>query len=77
MSKFAQLTFLHGPRGCPGRNMAMAEIRRIVAALVDAFELTVDQNCEQQSEGFMASWPRAGLRIGLTQCGRNRWMHRV
>ncbi|KAK0725527.1 cytochrome P450 [Lasiosphaeris hirsuta] len=65
-SNYAQLTFLHGPRGCIGQGFARAELRCLIAAFVMQFgwELGMDPR-EVVPGGVITNKPVNGLRLKL------------
>ncbi|KAF2746763.1 cytochrome P450 [Sporormia fimetaria CBS 119925] len=69
-SNYASLTFLHGPRSCIGKDFAKAEFACLVAALVGAFEMELeDKDWELKIGGAVTARPKGGLRVVLTPVG--------
>lgn len=48
-SNFAEITFLHGPRACIGRDFAKAELRCAIAGLVGRFHVELERPDEDVS----------------------------
>jgi cytochrome P450 len=64
----SQLTFLHGPRSCIGKDFARAELRCAVAAVVGRFALAMqDPTQEIHVSGAVTSKPREGMALRLTK----------
>jgi cytochrome P450 len=69
-SNYAQLTFLHGPRGCIGKGFAQAELRCLVAAFVGAFEMEPKvKGMVAVPAGVITTKPRDGMELRLTPVG--------
>lgn len=64
-NQYAMLTFLKGPKGCTGERFAKAEMRRVVAALVAAFEWTPAQEHEPEQLGIVVVKPSGGIAVRL------------
>jgi cytochrome P450 len=64
-SKLCFQTFLHGPRGCIGRPIAVAEIKRVIAALLTHFEILPGSDSIPEGSGIIASHPKGGALIQL------------
>lgn len=69
-SKYASLSFLHGPRSCIGQSFARAELAIVLSALVSNFEFSLDDerlmdaNKINISRGVTAK-PVGGMRVGV------------
>lgn len=69
-SSYSMLTFLHGPRSCIGRGFAKAEFACLIAAWVDAFDVSLadeammDESNVKISSGI-TSKPRDGLPVRI------------
>lgn len=64
-TNFAELTFLHGPRACIGRDFAKAELRCAVAGLVGKFEIELYSHEEPRMRGVVAMKPEGGMYLKL------------
>lgn len=65
-SNYDVMTFLHGPRGCIGRDFARLEFKALLAALVGRFEFVEvrDERGERRAlvvKGGITSKPEGGL----------------
>lgn len=60
-TNFAELTFLHGPRACIGRDFAKAELRCAVAGVVGAFEIELHAREEPRVQGVITMKPEGGM----------------
>lgn len=71
-SNYALLTFLHGPRSCIGQNFAKAEMRCLVAALVERFEWDLDmKGMDILAAGVITIKPKNGLHVRLRRVYRD------
>lgn len=62
-SAYCLETFLHGPRGCIGKQLAIHEIKRVVAALVSCFKIeSVTGKCPEAA-GFLTVKPKYDFRV--------------
>lgn len=66
-SNYCEITFLHGPRACIGRDFAKAELRCVLAGILGRFEVSrlKGDNGEVQITGAVTTKPRGGLKISL------------
>lgn len=63
-SSFCVETFLHGPRGCLGQGLALAQIKRATAAIVSRFRIESLTGQRPGTTGFITSRPMdAELRL--------------
>jgi cytochrome P450 len=62
-SNFANLTFLHGPRSCIGKDFARSEFACLLAAWVGRFELSFPDGVVPPPEyiGYVTAKPRYGM----------------
>lgn len=60
-TNFAELTFLHGPRACIGRDFAKAELRCAVAGVIGAFEIELHTLEEPRVQGVITMKPEGGM----------------
>lgn len=60
-SNFNELTFLHGPRACIGRDFAKAELRCAVAGVIGKFEIELDTDEEPRVQGVITMKPEGGM----------------
>lgn len=68
-SNYCEMTFLHGPRACIGRDYAKAELKCALAGLFGRFEvnrLEGDDGSKVEIEGAVTTKPRGGLHVKLT-----------
>jgi cytochrome P450 len=66
-SNYAVTTFLHGPRSCIGRDFAKAEFACLMAALVGAFEMELeDRDWKLDIQGGITARPKGGLRVRVS-----------
>ncbi|CAG7945837.1 unnamed protein product [Penicillium salamii] len=67
-TNFAQITFLHGPRACIGKDFAKAEFRCAVAGLFGLFQCEL-KNPEQQITfgGTLTTQPLEGMNLRLSK----------
>ncbi|KAK6852338.1 hypothetical protein PG995_010889 [Apiospora arundinis] len=68
-SQYCSTSFLYGPRGCIGRALAMAEVKRVVAALVLHFWIEAGRQDRPSSTGLFTSRPDPGFRVKLRPLG--------
>lgn len=67
-TNFAQITFLHGPRACIGKDFAKAEFRCAVAGLFGKFELQLkDPEQKITFGGTLTSQPIEGMHLKLNK----------
>lgn len=60
----ALLTFLHGPRSCIGKGFAQAEMKCLLAILVQRFRIErIEGMQDAELAGFVTIKPRGGLRL--------------
>jgi cytochrome P450 len=65
-SNFANMTFLHGPRGCIGQGFAKAELRCLLATFVMRFRWDLGMKEEEVVPGGVVSIrPANGLHLKL------------
>ncbi|KAL5358584.1 cytochrome P450 [Aspergillus floccosus] len=62
-SPICMLSFLYGPRSCVGRSLALAEIRRVTARLVEAFHIQRAGTGVVEPTGFLSSGPPSDLNL--------------
>ncbi|POS76405.1 hypothetical protein DHEL01_v205206 [Diaporthe helianthi] len=60
-TNFAELTFLHGPRTCIGRDFAKAELRCAVAGVIGKFEVGLNTKEEPRVQGVITMKPEGGM----------------
>lgn len=60
-TNFAELTFLHGPRSCIGRDFAKAELRCAVAGVIGRFEIELHTQEEPRVQGVITMKPEGGM----------------
>lgn len=60
-TNFAELTFLHGPRACIGRDFAKAELRCAVAGVIGKFEIELHTKEEPRVQGVITMKPEGGM----------------
>lgn len=60
-TNFAELTFLHGPRACIGRDFAKAELRCAVAGVVGKYEMELHTDEEPRVQGVITMKPEGGM----------------
>lgn len=60
-TNFAELTFLHGPRACIGRDFAKAELRCAVAGVIGAFEIELHTKEEPRVQGVITMKAEGGM----------------
>lgn len=66
-TNFAQITFLHGPRSCIGKDFARAELRCAVAGVVGRFVLELQRPDEEiHIAGAVTTKPREGMHLKMT-----------
>ncbi|KAJ5818980.1 hypothetical protein N7474_004571 [Penicillium riverlandense] len=71
-TNFAQITFLHGPRACIGKDFAKAEFRCAVAGLFGQFSVELRDPAEKITfGGTLTSQPIQGMHLKLTKL--HRW----
>ncbi|KAK4450458.1 cytochrome P450 [Podospora aff. communis PSN243] len=69
-SNFANMTFLHGPRGCIGQGFAKAELRCLLAAFVMRFRWSLGMKEEDVVPGGVVSIrPVNGLHLEIRKVG--------
>ncbi|KAJ5297848.1 hypothetical protein N7508_008097 [Penicillium antarcticum] len=69
-TNFAQITFLHGPRACIGKDFAKAEFRCAVAGLFGLFQCALkDPKQKITFGGTLTSQPLEGMHLKLTKLG--------
>lgn len=68
-SNYCQLTFLHGNRGCIGRDFAKAELRCIIASLFGTFKVSrlPGDDLVAEPAGSITIRPKGGLYVQLEQ----------
>ncbi|KAJ5683057.1 hypothetical protein N7462_006222 [Penicillium macrosclerotiorum] len=67
-TNFAQITFLHGPRACIGKDFAKAEFRCAVAGLFGQFRLQLKEPGQKMTfGGTLTSQPIEGMHLKLTK----------
>lgn len=59
------LSFGSGPRFCPGRNLALIEVKSVLAMMMRDFELTLDPAAPPVEQDFQFTMAPAGLRVHL------------
>lgn len=60
-TNFSELTFLHGPRACIGRDFAKAELRCAVAGVIGKYEIQLHSKEEPRVQGVITMKPEGGL----------------
>lgn len=66
-NNYANMTFLHGPRSCIGLSFARSELVFLMASLVQAFKLELeDPGQEPDCELQITILPKDGLRVRLS-----------
>ncbi|KAJ5730575.1 uncharacterized protein N7483_005083 [Penicillium malachiteum] len=60
-SPMCMLSFLYGSRSCVGRSLALAEIRRVTARLVETFDIQKSSSAEPIPVGWLSSGPPPDL----------------
>lgn len=60
-TNFAELTFLHGPRACIGRDFAKAELRCAIAGVIGKYEIKLHTEQEPRQQGVITSKPEGGM----------------
>ncbi|KAJ5132235.1 hypothetical protein N7448_006393 [Penicillium atrosanguineum] len=60
-SPICMLSFLYGPRSCVGRSLALAEIRRVTARIVESFHIQKSGTSIPQPTGWLSSGPPPDL----------------
>ncbi|KAJ5975656.1 hypothetical protein N7481_009363 [Penicillium waksmanii] len=67
-TNFAQITFLHGPRACIGKDFAKAEFRCAVAGLFGKYQLQLKEPEQKITYGgTLTSQPIEGMHLKLTK----------
>lgn len=67
-TNFAQITFLHGPRACIGKDFAKAEFRCAVAGIFGLFRLELEEPHQRITfGGTLTSQPIEGMHLKLTK----------
>lgn len=67
-TNFAQITFLHGPRACIGKDFAKSEFRCAVAGLFGQFQLELEDPMQKITfGGTLTSQPIEGMHLKLTK----------
>lgn len=67
-TNFAQITFLHGPRACIGKDFAKAEFRCAVAGIFGLFKLELQEVGQKITfGGTLTSQPIEGMHLKLTR----------
>jgi cytochrome P450 len=61
----AHMPFGSGPRICPGRSLALLEMKLLLASLYGAFEVERDGDTKDVSEQFAFTMSPAGLKVRL------------
>jgi cytochrome P450 len=65
-SNYSQITFLHGPRACIGKDFARAELRSAVAGVVGRFEFEMqDPKQEIRIAGAVTTKPVGGMHLRM------------
>lgn len=64
-TNFAELTFLHGPRACIGRDFAKAELRCAVAGVIGKYEIQLHTEEEPRVQGVITMKPEGGMYLRL------------
>ena len=62
-SPMCMLSFLYGPRSCVGRSLALAEIRRVTACIVESFYIRTSNPSIPQPTGWLSSGPPPDLEL--------------
>ena len=65
-TNFAEITFLHGPRSCIGRDFAKAELRCAVAGLFGKFKMELTSDVEPIPTGVVTTKPLPDLFLKMT-----------
>jgi cytochrome P450 len=66
-TNFAQITFLHGPRACIGKDFAKAEFRCAAAGLFGRFKAELQEGCVVKFGGTLTAQPVGGMPLRLTR----------
>jgi cytochrome P450 len=67
-NNYAFLTFLHGPRSCIGSTFAKGELACLVAALVNKFDIELeDPNMELKYSQELTTKPKGGIRLRIKE----------
>lgn len=60
-TNFSELTFLHGPRACIGRDFAKAELRCALAGVIGKFEVALYAHEEPRAQGVITMKAEGGM----------------
>ncbi|KAF2672057.1 cytochrome P450 [Microthyrium microscopicum] len=75
VSNYANMTFIHGPRGCIGKDFARSEILCVVAAWYRRYTIAlVNADDEPKRTGYLSTRPADGLEVNffpVTEPGTN------
>ncbi|PLB52315.1 cytochrome P450, partial [Aspergillus steynii IBT 23096] len=63
------LSFFHGIRSCVGRALALAQMKRQVALLVERFHIERTENSDPRPVGLFATGPPPTLKLRFTELG--------
>lgn len=61
------LSFFHGTRSCVGRALALAQMKRQAALLVERFHIERTENSDPRPVGVFATGPPASLHLRFTE----------
>lgn len=64
-SPYCMETFLHGPRGCLGKSLAVAEIKRVIATIILQFSFEAIESKIPDASGFITVKPKPGFKIRI------------
>lgn len=64
-TNFSEITFLHGPRACIGRDFAKAELRCAVAGMLGRFEFKLETTEEPLIVGVITMRAKGGVHLRL------------
>lgn len=73
-SNYSYMSFLHGPRGCVGKDTSKATLRAAIARLVLDFEISRDPNgpLELEPKGATIVRPSKDLKLKFSPIGATR-----
>lgn len=62
-TNFSEITFLHGPRACIGRDFAKAELRCAVAGVLGRFQIKLNTTAEPKITGVITMRAVGGVHL--------------
>lgn len=69
-TNYAEITFLHGPRSCLGRDFAKAELRCAVAGIIGKFQVELQNpSVEPKVRGVVTTKPDGGMHLIMKPVG--------